>query len=248
MLVKRILIAAQYGCKVELYTNASHLSSSVTSEIAKIGNTRMIVNIPDGDPIRYAAITGRNAFNEVLQNLKYASIAGIPIDIVVNAKRGQEASTVARVTNAFYDISKNVSLWCTDNRAGILEPSEFISKKFEHNGILNGCLLATININVDSQGNVFMCAQDYDQSYKIGSLIKDSLSSIIEGDQCWLFRQYLFGLKNAPKDFICRKCDWTNTRLSTSGFRQGNERKLEANQQAVKSLLENGGRVKYLLN
>ena len=60
-------------------------------------------------------------------------------------------------------------------------------------GILNGCFLATVNINVDWQGNVFMCAQDYYQKHKIGNLVEKSLSSIVEGEDGWLYRQYVYG-------------------------------------------------------
>ena len=61
-------------------------------------------------------------------------------------------------------------------------------------------------MHVTPHGKCVLCCQDYFDQYVIGDLHTESLDEILGGPQMALYRRWLYGMEEAPQDFICRHC------------------------------------------
>ena len=51
-----------------------------------------------------------------------------------------------------------------------------------------------------------LCCEDYDEHHVIGDLTRQSLDDVLSGDEIARLRRMVYGLEQAPENFICRKC------------------------------------------
>jgi hypothetical protein len=56
-----------------------------------------------------------------------------------------------------------------------------------------------------------LCCQDYHDQYKVGNLKEQSLDAILSGPKMALLRRWVYGVDEAPADFICRGCIYALT-------------------------------------
>jgi hypothetical protein len=61
-------------------------------------------------------------------------------------------------------------------------------------------------VHVTPHGKCVLCCQDYFDRYVIGDLHEESLEDILAGPRMSLLRRWVYGLEEAPADFLCRRC------------------------------------------
>ncbi|HET9227233.1 MAG TPA: SPASM domain-containing protein, partial [Thermoanaerobaculia bacterium] len=63
-------------------------------------------------------------------------------------------------------------------------------------------------------GHCLLCCEDYDEKYVVGDLNHESVQDVLTGPKLALMRRWIYGLEDAPQDFICRGCTFALTRPS----------------------------------
>ncbi|HEX2464118.1 MAG TPA: SPASM domain-containing protein, partial [Thermoanaerobaculia bacterium] len=67
-------------------------------------------------------------------------------------------------------------------------------------------------VHITPKGECVLCCQDYHDQYVVGDLGEESLRSILTGPRMSLMRRWVYGLEEAPADFLCRNCIYALTR------------------------------------
>ena len=57
-----------------------------------------------------------------------------------------------------------------------------------------------------------LCCQDYHHEHVVGDLHEESLREILSGPRMALLRRWVYGMEEAPPDFMCRNCIYALTR------------------------------------
>jgi len=66
-------------------------------------------------------------------------------------------------------------------------------------------------VHVNPLGQCVLCCQDYHDRYVVGDLHEESLDAILSGPRMSLMRRWVYGMEEAPEDFICRQCIYALT-------------------------------------
>jgi hypothetical protein len=66
-------------------------------------------------------------------------------------------------------------------------------------------------VHVNPLGQCVLCCQDYHDKYVVGDLHEESLDAILSGEKMALLRRWVYGVEEAPDDFICRNCIYALT-------------------------------------
>ena len=66
-------------------------------------------------------------------------------------------------------------------------------------------------VHITSHGKWVLCCQDYHEQHVIGDLNEQSLDEILGGPKMALLRRWVYGLDEAPTEFICRNCVFART-------------------------------------
>jgi len=212
LLVDRVRIANDASLQVDLFSNASRLDEERLGELAKIGNTCLIVNLPAIDQAGYKEITGWRHLDRVTQSLRAATELGMNVRVTINSPKSLSVEQRKRLRQQIYDqTGASASFSQLQTRAGSMSNMDYASP-IRNAGRLSGCyrMLTKIAVNVD--GMAFLCCQDYRQEYILGDLRSSSFTEIAKSDRAVQIRRWLFGADEPPVDFICRKCEETCSR------------------------------------
>jgi radical SAM protein with 4Fe4S-binding SPASM domain len=93
------------------------------------------------------------------------------------------------------------------DRAGALNVGKSLNNPVEH---LRGCenlgSRPVQHLTVNAHGECVICCEDYYEEYKVGDLKSQSVEEVLTGEKIRKIRAMLYGIEEAPEDFICRKC------------------------------------------
>ncbi len=67
-------------------------------------------------------------------------------------------------------------------------------------------------VHITPLGQCVLCCQDYHDQYVVGDLGEESLRDILGGPRMSLMRRWVYGMEEAPADFLCRNCIYALTR------------------------------------
>ena len=62
------------------------------------------------------------------------------------------------------------------------------------------------NIHITPRGQCVLCCEDYDEKYVVGDLNESTIAEVLEGDEIAKLRRWVYGIEEAPEDFMCRDC------------------------------------------
>ena len=62
------------------------------------------------------------------------------------------------------------------------------------------------HIHINPRGQCVLCCEDYDEFHVIGDLTVESIDEVLSGEEIARLRRMIYGLEEAPDEFICRKC------------------------------------------
>ena len=57
-----------------------------------------------------------------------------------------------------------------------------------------------------------LCCEDYDERYVVGDLTKNTIGQVLASDEIAKLRRWIYGIEEAPADFICRNCVFARER------------------------------------
>ncbi|MCB0667703.1 MAG: radical SAM protein [Saprospiraceae bacterium] len=209
--LERIKILKKYELPVCINTNASGFNKSKADAILNMGGLRYLsVNLSTLNPERYNWERGSKHLEKVLKNIRYLSSIPIAEEMAIavlgendethkkNFREIQEAFVGGYFETKFFEIM---------DRAGALDVGQSPEEPIKY---LKGCgnlgSRPVQHLTVNAQGECVMCCEDYYEEYKVGDLRTQSVEEVLTGERICKIRAMLYGIEEAPEDFICRKC------------------------------------------
>ncbi len=215
--VEQVGILRKHGLPPAVLTNGSGLTPKRVDAIQEMGGLKFLsINLSTLNRERYAADRRGDHLNQVMKNLDY--MKDIPLaETMEIAVLGQGDDTHKRdfdeIRTYFGESRFAIKYYEVMNRAGSvtigLRPDKPVKQ-------LCGCEQTGSRplqwVHITPHGKCVLCCQDYHDQYVIGDLQEESLRDILTGSKMALLRRWVYGVEEAPADFICRDCIYAITR------------------------------------
>ena len=203
--LEQAALVKRYGQPLALFTTAALLTPQISEKLAALEVVnRVVVNMPSVDPEEYRRYMGVKFPKGLLENIRGAAKAGLPVSIAINGisdcnRRYKEIVAALDCP----DVKVFVNL--THDRAGASTSSETVAGG-DHHGKLRGCRRSMEDITINVEGKVVLCCEDYYQRHVLGDLATTELEAILDGAAALDIRRQIFGQTTAQKDLICHGC------------------------------------------
>ena len=205
------------GLPPAVLTNATGLTPERIDALVALGGLRFLsINLSTLDRERYARERGGDHLERVLQNLDYARDRALAdqMDIVVLGTGNEDhRRDFAAIGERFAGSRFAVKYFEVMDRAGYLQIG---LKPAADTRRLCGCdnvgSRPLQHLHLTPQGKAVLCCEDYDAKYVVGDLNRESVREVLAGPTLTLMRRWVYGLEEAPADFICRGCTFALTR------------------------------------
>ena len=193
-------------------TNASGFTPERSELFERLGRFRYIgVNLPTLRPERYEKLHGTRDLARVIANMDAMHAHEISEEtaiVVLGAEDEEHLRDVAEIRSHFEPKGWVVKQFKIRSRPGsgtyVVEPPPL--KK------LRGCDLVGSrpfeHLHVTGTGTAVLCCQDYYEKLKIGDLKTQTVAEILGGDTIARLRRWVYGVEEAPDDFLCRRCEF----------------------------------------
>ena len=215
--VEQVGVIREAGLSPAVLTNASGLTPDRVDALAAVGGLRFLsINLSTVDRERYRETRGGDHLPLVLRNLEYAKDKPVAdrMDIVVlgtgdetHQRDFEEISE--RFANSRFAVSKHRVM----DRAGLLQVGARPLKPHQR---LRGCdnvgSRPLQHLHITPHAKVVLCCEDYYENHVIGDLATSSVREVLTGHAVAQLRRWVYGLEEAPADFMCRKCDFARFR------------------------------------
>jgi pyruvate-formate lyase-activating enzyme len=197
---------------VSLLTNASGFTPERSALFEKLGRFRYVgVNLPTLRPERYEKLHGTRDLPRVIENMDAMharEIAQETAIVVLGAEDEEHRRDVAEIRAHFEPKGWVVKQFRIRSRPAsgtyVVEPPP-VQK-------LRGCDLVGSrpfeHLHVTGTGTAVLCCQDYYEKLKIGDLKTQTVAEILGGDTIARLRRWVYGVEEAPDDFLCRRCEF----------------------------------------
>ncbi len=215
-LVEQVSVLKSHSLPIAINTNASGLSPKRVDQILELGGIDyMSVNFSTMDAERYQRDRQSNQLDIIIRNLDY--LKALPLATIMDmAVLGRGDATHRRdfeeISAYFKDSRFNVRYFVTNDRSGNLD-NGLKTKTVADN--LCGCdhmgSRPIQHIHITARGLCVLCCQDYFEKHVIGDLAQERLEDVLTGDKISELRRWIYGLDEAPVDFICRRCTFAKT-------------------------------------
>lgn len=199
------------GLPVAVLSNGSGFTPPKTDALIASGPLRYLcINLSTLDRERYVRDRGADHLPVVLRNLDYMKDRHLAdeMKIVVLGKGDQEhQSDFESIRDRFAGSRFVVEPHVVMDRAGWLDVG---MKAQDRNKRLAGCdnvgSRPLQHLHITPHGKCVLCCEDYDEKYVVGDLTRNSIAEVLEGDELAKMRRWIYGLEDAPEDFMCRDC------------------------------------------
>ena len=189
--------------KLILHTNATRLDARRIAFLAQTGlAAAVIVNLPSLDPVRFRALTGVPTLEKSLAAVEQAISAGLPVRLSVNGTLADQAENFPALRARF---GARVIEDRSSDRAGLLRGD--YAQGISIAGPLRGCDLVDEWVHIAVNGDLYICCEDYHQKEVYGNIRDGGLEAVLATPRALELRRRVFGIEDAPADFICRRCD-----------------------------------------
>lgn len=211
----RTLFAA--GLPVAVLSNGSGFTPMKTEAIVESGPLRYLcINLSTLDRERYRATRGEDHLNIVLRHVDYMKDRPVAEEMKIVVLGGGDDmhqhdfdAIRARYAGSRFNVEAHVVM----DRAGWLDVG---LKAATHGRPLAGCdnvgSRPLQHLHITPKGTCVLCCEDYDETYVVGDLTKSTIAEVLAGDEIAKLRRWVYGLEEAPADFICRSCIFARTR------------------------------------
>lgn len=205
----RTLFAAQLP--VAVLSNGSGLTPAKVDALAESGPLRYLcINLSTLDRDRYTRDRGEDHLGIVLRNLDYVKDVEVASEmkiVVLGVGDATHAADFDAIRDRFAGSRFAVEQHVVMDRAGWLDvglkPPE---RKTKLRGCENVGSRPIEHLHVTPRGTCVLCCEDYDERYVVGDLTQSSIAEVLEGDAIAKLRRWIYGIEEAPDDFICRNC------------------------------------------
>jgi MoaA/NifB/PqqE/SkfB family radical SAM enzyme len=209
--VDQVRFLLDHELPVAVLSNGSTFSPEKVDALVEMGPiTYMSVNISGLDRHRYAEERQRDHLPKVLEHLDYMKDKAVAetMDLVVLGHQDeQHRADTAALAERYADSRFNVRDFAIMDRAGYLE---FGLKPDQPHRSLRGCenlgSRPIEHIHINPRGQCVLCCEDYDEHHIIGDLSSQTIDEVMTGDEIAKLRRWVYGVDEAPEEFICRKC------------------------------------------
>jgi Radical SAM superfamily/Iron-sulfur cluster-binding domain len=202
---------------VAVLSNGSGLTAAKVDALIEAGGLRYLaINLSTLDRERYAVERGGDHLAMVLRNLDY--LKDLPLAAQMNMvvlgtgnethQRDYEA-ILARFAGSRFEVQHHVVM----DRAGWLDIGlHAASPKRRLAGCDNIGSRPIQHLHITPKGTCVLCCEDYDENYVVGDLRTATISEVLAGPELARMRRWVYGIEEAPEDFMCRKCIFARTR------------------------------------
>ena len=205
----RTLFAAKLP--VAVLSNGSGLTPAKVDALADAGPLRFLcINLSTLDRERYARDRGEDHLGIVLRNLDYAKDVAVAADmkvVVLGVGDAMHDADFAAIGERFAGSRFSVEKHVVMDRAGWLDVGLKPPARKTH---LRGCdnvgSRPLQHLHITPAGKCVLCCEDYDERYVVGDLTTTTIAAVLEGDEVARLRKWVYGIEEAPADFICRNC------------------------------------------
>ncbi len=205
------------GLPVAVLSNGSGLTPSKVDALIEMGGLRFLcINLSTLDRERYVADRGADHLQVVLRNLDFLKDKPLAeqMNLVVlgtgdDVHQHDYESIRDRFADSRFQIEKSVVM----DRAGWLDVG--IKPAGRHRR-LAGCdnvgSRPIQHLHITPHGKCVLCCEDYDENYVVGDLTSSTIAEVLEGPELAKMRRWVYGIEEAPDDFMCRNCIFARTR------------------------------------
>ncbi|WP_210750450.1 radical SAM/SPASM domain-containing protein [Nocardia gamkensis] len=203
---ERIEVLSRYGMKLSLSSNASALTAAKTRQLIDSGVMHhLVVNLPSLHEAEFASLTAASTYQQSLRNLDEAiSAEKFPITIAVNGVGESVSRRFGELAARYEPRGVEVVATQTCDRAGALDNEYHQDIKVD--GRLRGCSWPLNHAYFSVAGDMFICCNDYYQRETFGNIRDGSVHEIMTSAEAVRLRRRVFGVEDAPDDYICRTC------------------------------------------
>lgn len=213
---ERVKVLQEYGRKLSLATNASALTPDKIEALQDSGVVHhLVVNLPALDEAEFRTLTGADTYRQSFANLETAIAAGWPITLAVNGTGHDGARNAAELKARYEPRGVEVLAPLTCDRAGTLDGEYHQAVRVE--GRLRGCSWPVNHAYFSVRGDLFICCNDYYQRETFGNIRGRTVDDLMTGPDAVRARRRVFGVEQAPDDYLCRSC---HDQLPDFGHRQ----------------------------
>jgi len=207
------------GLPPAVLTNGSGLTPDRVDALVAMGGLRFLsINLSTLDRERYRKERGGDHLGVVLRNLDYAKdqpLAGQMDMVVLGTGNDDHKRDFEEITARFAGSRFEVKYFEVMDRAGYLQIGH---RPAVPNQRLCGCenvgSRPLQHLHITPRAKAVLCCEDYDAKYVVGDLSRESVLDVLTGPALATMRRWVYGLEEAPRDFICRGCTFALTRPS----------------------------------
>jgi MoaA/NifB/PqqE/SkfB family radical SAM enzyme len=207
----QVRLLMEHDLPVAVLSNGSTFTPDKVDALVEMGPISYLsINISSLDRERYAAERQKDHLPMVISNLDYMKDRSIAetMDIIVLGQQDEQHRTDAEKLREYFAGSRfNVRDFEIMDRAGYLPIGLKPDRPHER---LRGCnnlgSRPIEHVHINPRGQCVLCCEDYDEFHIIGDLTRQSLDEVLSGEEIARLRRMIYGLEEAPEDFICRKC------------------------------------------
>lgn len=205
------------GLRVAVLSNGSGFTPAKTDALIESGPLRYLcINLSTLDRERYQKDRGEDHLPVVLRNLDYMRDKPVADQMaIVVLGTGDEThehdfqSIRERFAGSRFEVRKDVVM----DRAGWLDVGVHPEEKQKK---LGGCdnvgSRPLQHLHITPHGKCILCCEDYDEKYVVGDLTKNTVAEVLAGPEIATLRKWVYGLEEAPDDFMCRGCIFARSR------------------------------------
>lgn len=212
----QVRVLKRYGLPPAVLTNATGLTPDRVDAILGMGGLRYLsVNLSTLDRERYKQERGGDHLRLVLRNLDYLKDKPLApqMDLaVLGTGDAVHKKDFEEIRQRFANTRFNVQFYEVMDRAGSVPLG--LHPKTPHQR-LRGCEQTGSRVvqwvHITPRADCVLCCQDYHDEYIIGNLTEQSLDEVLSGPRMSLLRRWVYGVEEAPADFICRGCIYALT-------------------------------------
>jgi MoaA/NifB/PqqE/SkfB family radical SAM enzyme len=211
----RTLFAA--GLPVAVLSNGSGLTPAKAEALASEGPLRFLcINLSTLDRERYERDRGADHLPVVLRNLEHIQNLAVATEMkIVVLGTGDETHgrDFEQIRERFAGTRFVVEQHIVMDRAGWLDVG---IKAADRRQRLAGCdnvgSRPLQHLHITPHGKCVLCCEDYDEKYVVGDLTRSSIREVLEGEELAKMRRWVYGIEEAPDDFMCRDCVFARRR------------------------------------
>jgi hypothetical protein len=215
--VEQVRAIRAAGLPPAVLTNGTGLTPDRVDAVVEMGGLRFLsINLSTIDRERYKKERGNDHLNGVLRNLEYAKTQPLAeqMDMVVLGTGNEDHKRdFEEITAKFAGSRFTVKYFEVMDRAGYLQIG---MKPAAPLGKLCGCdnvgSRPFQHLHITPHAKCVLCCEDYDEKLEVGDLNVESVADVLSGPKLSQMRRWVYGVEEAPANFICRGCTFALTR------------------------------------